>query len=434
LKPIMRVLHPAVEHGEVLGRRGEVAVELQRVERAAELGHVDVDDVPRDVSVLGDAERLHELGEVDVLDVRRGAERPRERLDVDLREVHGAAGDLDGRLRAADDVVRHRDLGVDRVGEAVLRDAHAARRDAPVHLGELHPRRHAHLGVDADPALHFGELRDARRGGDRHAEAHVAAEVVRRVSARREPESGVAHLELDAALVVRRELAGRRRARARIEVGGAAQLEAADGDLVGRDAHARVEGAERVLVDGLSAALERAAARDVALAGAQRDLERRAAFGVVLGLHVEVDLVRVHVHLVDGEIDVAVGHGHAVERQVERPLRLRFRQLDVQVLELAVGEDHARARRLDVDLLDDELAAHQREEARVHRRAARGERRRPAVGRVDAHVAQLERQRPEVRHDVEARDDPLIVERLHRLLHRPVARPRRAHEPDGGER
>ena len=64
-----RVLHPLVVDGEVARRRREVPVELERVERAAEVRHVDVDDVPRDVRVLGDAERAHQLREVDRGDV-----------------------------------------------------------------------------------------------------------------------------------------------------------------------------------------------------------------------------------------------------------------------------------------------------------------------------------------------------------------------------
>ncbi len=151
-----RVLHPFVPDGEVLRRRREVAVELERVELARKIGHVDVDDVPAHVRVLRDAERDHERREIDVLDVRRGAERLRERLDVNVLEVNGAARELHDRLRALDDVVTHRELGVEVVREAIAVDADATRGDPSAHLGHLHRRGEANVRVDADPALDVG--------------------------------------------------------------------------------------------------------------------------------------------------------------------------------------------------------------------------------------------------------------------------------------
>ncbi len=191
----------------------------------------------------------------------------------------------------------------------------------------------------------------------------------------------------------------------------------------------------RVLVER-ARAVRAAVSHDVALAGAQRNLERRPALGVVLVLHVEIELVRLDADVVDGQVDVAVGDRKAVERQMQRSgrLLLRLRQLDGEIPELAVRENDARMGRLDVDLLDEQLAAHQGEKARVHRGLARRERRTAAVGRVDAHVRELERERPQMRHDVETRHDPLLAERLGGLAHRPLARVGRANEADRRER
>ena len=70
----------------------------------------------------------------------------------------------------------------------------------------------------------------------------------------------------------------------------------------------------------------------------------------------------------------------------------------------------------------------------MHRRAARGERGAATVGRIDLHVRELDRQRPQMQKHVEPRDDALVLQRLRGLLHRPLARVRRAYEPDGHER
>ncbi len=243
----------------------------------------------------------------------------------------------------------------------------------------------------------------------------------------------MAQLELDAALVVRSELARWRRELPGVEVGGPGELEPAHGDVVRRHAHARVERTDRVLVEratGLGVAL----ADDVALPCAERDLERRAAVGVVR-LHVEIELVRLDVDVVDREVHLAVGDRERVEREVNRArLLLRLLRLEREVLELAVLDDEARARRVDVDLVDEQLAAHQREEPRVHRGSASRQRRTAPVGRLDLHVRELERERPDVHPHVEAGHDALIAERLRRLLHRPVTGVGRADEPDRDER
>ena len=85
---------------------------------------------------------------------------------------------------------------------------------------------------------------------------------------------------------------------ARIEVGRGAELEAANRDVLGREAQARIERANGVLVEGLFPVADVARVEDVALARAQGDLERRAAIGV-FGLHVEVELVRLDADVVD---------------------------------------------------------------------------------------------------------------------------------------
>ena len=429
------VLHPLVPNGEVLRRRREVAVELERIERATERRHVDVCDVPRDVRVRRDAERAHELGEVHRLDVRCETERLRERLDVDVFQMNGAARELDLHARAANDVVANRDVGVDGVGEVIAIDANVSRRHAPAHFGELHARRITHVEIDTDPTFHVGQLRETRRSADRTAQTNVTARLRRQLPVFRELHARMRELELESTLIIFGELARRRRQLAWIQIRRALQLEATHGDVVGREPHASVERAHRVFVERRGAVCGLALADDVALAGAQRDLERRPAPFIVVRLHVEIERVRLNVHVVDGEVHVAVGDRERVERKMNRRagffLRLR---LEREVHHLAVFDDDARVRRFDVDLIDEQLAAHEREKSRAHRGAVRGEHRPAAIGGLDAHVGELERERPQMNEHLEMRDDALIVKRLRGLARRPITRVRRANEPNARER
>ena len=270
-------------------------------------------------------------------------------------EVDGAARELHDRLRAANHVVADRDLRIDVVGEAISIDANAARGDAPAHFGELHARGEAHVRVDADPTFDVRQLREPRRRADGNARADVTAHVGD-LAVLRDLDVRVIQLELDAPLIVRPEPARRRRELARIEIGRARHLEAANRDVVGREANARVERADRVFVERVVAVTN-----DVALA-ARRATSSEAPRSVssVCTSRSSRGLARAR-RRSSGRL--AVGDRERVERKVNRPgvLLVRLLRLEREVLELAVLHDDARVRRVDVDLVDEELAAHQRE-------------------------------------------------------------------------
>ncbi len=174
---------------------------------------------------------------------------------------------------------------------------------------------------------------------------------------------------------------------------------------------------------------------DPGLPHAEGRLERRAEGRVVVGRHVEVDRLGRDVHAVEVQIHGPVGHGEGVERGVEGPLALRaLGRLERQVRELAVTDDGADTRSVEVDLVDGELAGEQGEEPGTQGYPVALDERGAPVARLDADMIELHGEGPDAQGWAVRGDHPLLAEDPLGLPRRPVARPGRPHDERGDER
>ena len=157
--------------------------------------------------------------------------------DVDVGEADGG-----GRRAELSLELRREELAVD-AGLVELEGAREARQVLSAVV--------VRLALDEGGSRRVGDVGEAVRDRERELRAHAAA---RADGLRLEPgDAERAEPHVDLAPVAGLELARRRGARVRIEVGGSLEREAPNEDGVGLDARAGVEAAEGVFVDGVLA-------------------------------------------------------------------------------------------------------------------------------------------------------------------------------------
>ena len=111
--------------------------------------------------------------------------------------------------------------------------------------------------------------------------------------------------------------------------------------------------------------------------------------------------------LVELHVDEPVGDCDDAERCVKRPSLLGDRrELESEVEDVSVLDDGAGARAVHLHLIDGELARQERKELRPHRHPRGHEHRPAAVTRLDAHVIDHHRKRPEGQAHVVTGDHP----------------------------
>ena len=107
--------------------------------------------------------------------------------------------------------------------------------------------------------------------------------------------------------------------------------------------------------------------------------------------------------------------------------------LEREVLELAVDHHRADVRAVEVDLVDGELAGEESEESRAQGDPVAVDQGDAAVGRFDANVVELDRERPDPERGRVRRDHALLLQDALRLAGGPVPGPRRPDDERGDE-
>ena len=430
------VLRRPVVDTEVVRLRRQLSVELERHERPRDDLRVDLADVPPHPRARVHAEVAEERREVHVRRVETcllEPGSPGERIDDRVGQRHGPVGEPQRRDGALDDVAADGELAVKLLGEAVLGEADVVGLERSAQIGQQRVHAVADVDVEGRPAVGLGERGGAL--GQRHgaSHAHVPVEVGDLDGAAGEHDVDVAERDLDAALVVDRQIARRGRAGRRVEIRRPDALQTPHEDRPRLHAHASVHRAQRVVVARHAPVGAHARPVHGGSTDAHRELVRGAGGRIVLHGDVEVDRARVDSRVVDLEVERRIGQGERVEGRVGGALARGGRLRKREVRELAVLHDDVDARLVDLDLVDRELARQQGEELRSDARPRALEDGGPTVPALHADARQLHREGPHPERDRIARDDPLRAQRVLGLGRGPGANPRRPDGEGGGE-